>query len=120
MRRPGTFPDPNNPLLVAARTNDGEIDSGGDLEGVARELGLDMPALMHVAEQRALRLVLIRSGRAAEIQKATSANSAVPIDLNEGEKRMIQFLSAAYVDGIALGWLANRLADDNARDEETA
>jgi hypothetical protein len=111
------LPDPDRPLLKAARENDAITDSRG-FEGALREMDLDFEELKYVAEQRALRVRLLQTGRIDEVPRA----SAMTLDgstrqrllnqdpyypkLSAEDNEAIQMLTGLYIDAIALGWRA--------------
>lgn len=113
------LPDPDSPLIRAARENDALADSGG-LEEALRVIGLDLQTLRHVAEQRALRLRLIQTGRIDEVQQ----QSPMIIDgstrerlltqdpyyprLSAEDNEAIAMLTSLYFDAIAIGWRAHQ------------
>lgn len=105
-RRPNA-PDPSHPLLMAARYNDAECQDHG-LEGTITKHGLDLDDLIYVAEQRALRLVLIHSGRFNEI----NPTKATAIVLNSAEQSEVERLIPLYLDAIFLGWRAKEMNGD--------
>lgn len=94
----------DHPLGIAARYNDAEAEEHG-LEYLIDKLDLTVVALKHAAEQRALRSVLISSGRVDEVNTTRPA----AIVLTPGEQRLMNVYAACYMDGILLGWRAGRI-----------
>lgn len=120
------LPDPNSPLLRAARENDALAESRGT-EGACRDLGIDIDILNHIAEQRALRARLIQTGRIDEVRHAPSAwslDGSTRERLASGDPwypkltaedhEAIALLTALYFDAIALGWRARQITDEEA------
>lgn len=113
------LPDPNTPLIRAARENDALADSRG-LEGACREIGIDFAILNHIAEQRALRARLVETGRIDEIRNPPSAWSLdgstrerlasgdpwYP-NLSDEDHKAIAVLTMIYMDAITIGWRAH-------------
>lgn len=112
------LPDPNTPLIRAARENDVLAESRG-IEGACREIGIDLATLNHIAEQRALRARLVQTGRIDEIRNPPSAWSLdgstrqrlVDRDpwypkLSDEDHQAIALLTSLYMDAIMIGWRA--------------
>lgn len=83
--RPERWPDPDHPLLVAARSLDARIDGGEPIADVVADVGLDIEAVTHLVHQRVRGLGLT--------------------DLGDGAAA-----AAAMLDGICIGWEARRLS----------
>lgn len=97
----------DNVFKQAARYGDAETEEHGLEEACARQ-GLDMAMLMHIAQQRALRVALMASGR----PQPPAGLGEVPVALSPDERRLIQtVLMPAYLDGIYIGWRARALHD---------
>lgn len=95
-------------LAEAARYNDAIAEERGLAAAVA-EAGLDMEELLHVADQRALRAVLIGSRGAAALKLLDPvAPSAIEPPLTHVEKAQLAFYTSLYMDGITLGAKAAR------------
>lgn len=119
------LPDPDSPLIRAARENDALADSGGIAE-VMRATGLDLKTLQHIAEQRALRLRLIETGRINEVQQ----QSPVVIDgstrerllnqdpyypkLSDEDNRAIALMTSLYIDAIVIGWRGHQFETEQS------
>jgi hypothetical protein len=91
-------------LARAAADNDAVTEERG-LEAAVAQLGLDVEDVVHVAEQRALRAVMLESGRAAELALAHANGSQRPqgFALSEAEQIRMWHYAAMYADGIAIG-----------------
>lgn len=115
MERPSHFPDPDHPLLLAARYNDAFAEEHG-LQGTVESV-LDVPfeTVKHVAEQRAIRVVMIRNpARLVSFQEQMKRGAeAQALPFTEEETAEITTLTMVYLDAIALGWKAKELTDDN-------
>lgn len=112
MERPSDFPDPDHPLLEAARYNDAAAEEHG-LEDAITNLGIDMDALRHTAYQRATRIVLMRNpARLVTLQEHMKAGGeAIALPFTPDEEAEIVMLTSLYLDAIALGWKGKELAD---------
>lgn len=87
-------------LADAARENDERTDAGAGVEDVARELGVDPKELTHVAEQRALRAVVVQfRGKVGLDQMAREGQ----VNLGHTERAALTVYAAMYIDGIAIG-----------------
>lgn len=93
-------------LAEAAADNDALAEEHG-VERVVSDLGLNLDDLVYIAEQRALRAVLMRSGRLDELPRS---NNPKDVALNEGERAEMAALIPVYLDGITLGarWAQRR------------
>ena len=82
--------------------------------GALARIGLNVEDVMHLAEQRALRAVMVESGRVAEMQAAHAHGSQRPqgFSLSAAEKERQMFYMTIYVDAIALGWRAKELSSE--------
>jgi hypothetical protein len=87
--------------LAQAASDGDDIAEERGVEAAVRDLGLSFEDTRYVAEQRALRAVLIFGGRADELQMNEGDFRAV--ELTERERDQMKLLTAAYLDGIALG-----------------
>lgn len=105
VKRPSFAPDPGHPLLEAARYNDAFCEEHGLLPMIERG-GLVPDEVMYVAQQRALRVVLIESHRLEETMNVTQATR---IELTPEENAKLLNYIPIYLDAIMLGWKANQL-----------
>ena len=96
--------DRNHPLMEAARYNDAQAQEGGVKHALER-LGLTWDDAMYVAEQRALRVVLMQRGDGS----LEAAVSGQPFRLEHSDEAAMRFIALASLDGIALGWNAARI-----------
>lgn len=88
-------------LAQAASDGDAVADERG-LEAALTDLGLSLEDTLYVAEQRALRAVLIAGGRTEEL-RSFSRTEPSAVQLSEEEQSQIKLLQSVYLDGIALG-----------------
>jgi len=100
--RPETWPSPREAWLESSRYCNALAEEHG-LEGCVRTLGIDLPTLMHVAEQRALITMLVTSGRADEL---ATANEPAAILTDAMDKAALVLFQACYMDGLAIGYQA--------------
>lgn len=104
--RPEHAPDPDHPLLVAARYNDADAEEHGFYSALER-MGLVPDEVMYIAHQRALRTVLIESNRLGDIDQT----KPTPIELSPEEEDRLVTLTAAVLDGVVIGYRAKGLED---------
>lgn len=104
-----------HPLAQAAADNDSMAEEGGIPMALTR-IGLSVEDVMYVAEQRALRAVMVESGRLPELQRAHREGSVRPqgFKLSNLERHRMVLYQAMYADAIAIGWRANDLSRDSA------
>jgi hypothetical protein len=105
--RPTNAPSPENPLLLAARYNDAEAEEF-ELADLFGRHGLELSEVEYLAQQRALRVVLIQSGRIEEIQHQTEPTS---VSLSDAERDLMEAMVPLYVDAIFIGWRAKAIED---------
>lgn len=103
--------DENHPLAKAARLNDYEADAGKDPTKIAADLEIDTDALIYMAEQRALRVVLIQAGRIEEVQGAEMEARAQQVSLSPSQQALMQMLTVMYIDAMVIGWRALRIQE---------
>lgn len=103
----------NHPFARSARANDGAADGGMSMLDIIEGLGIDREAYMHVCDQRALRAVLVASGRINESQSPKPGK----VRLDRREQAIYTMFYAAYIDGVALGWRAKAYTDEEAQEE---
>ena len=101
--------DTNHPLVEAARYTDAQGTEHG-LEGFVKQIGLDLTMLMFVSEQRAIRSALMHSRGPQEMKRLSSATDPVEVRMSRAELDLLAVFTSAYLDGIAIGWEARRLA----------
>lgn len=107
VERPPNAPDPGHPLLVASRYLDAEAEDH-DLQVVVEKHGCEFDALTYVAEQRALRIRLMETGRMGEINRVTP----VRVSLDDDDRKAITFYKAIYIDSLMIGWRACQLTEE--------
>lgn len=89
-------------LSEAVRYNDARAEEHGFDEAL-RQLGLDdMNAVLHVAQQRAMRMVLVAEGSPINEETMRSV-LAYP-----ARRAMMKSLTSTFLDGLCAGWEAQR------------
>ena len=109
--RPDEAPDKDHPLLLAARYNDAEAEDHG-VQGTVEKHGLDFDALNWVAEQRALRIVMLQNGELPE-----SDNQCYTIEVTDQQRALMDALVPLYLDAILIGWRAKEITDTDAQED---
>jgi len=94
----------SHPLAIAARYNDAEAEEYG-VEKTVKRQGFDWDEILHVAEQRALRVIAMDNPRLAAALKDGQAAS-----LTADQLHGLIVLKSAILDGIMIGWRAKGLA----------
>lgn len=107
MDRPADAPSPDNPLLLAARYNDAEAEEF-ELADLFGRHGLELSEVEYLAQQRALRVVLMQSGRMEEFRHQTEATT---VNLSDVERNLMEAMVPLYVDAIFIGWRAKAIED---------
>jgi hypothetical protein len=108
---------PHGAWTTAARYGDAEIDEGHELFEVLRRAGIDTEAFQHIADQRALRSVLMgRPGFTPAILSTTTPEMVV---LNPLERRAHVVFTTVYMDGLYIGWRARGLVEEGEMDADT-
>lgn len=100
---------PNSPWPTACRYADAVAEEGG-IEHATEGEGIDIEELAHVAEQRALRSLMLHTGRLADLQ-TTAAGVPTPVALNAAELEWLTIATALAMDGMYIGWRARGLTD---------
>lgn len=98
----------NHPLTEAARYGDAQCEERG-IEATVAEHGLDLDAIMYVAEQRALRIVVMLSRGHEALTAMASSGKFETIRLTPSEDDMLEQFKVAYLDGLFIGWLARKI-----------
>lgn len=98
-----------NPFVEAVVHNDAHASESGNAKEVVAHLGIDFDALHFVAEQRALRAVLLTTGRLKGLQQTADP---INVRLSPVEQELMTFFKAAYLDALVIGWRARGIADD--------
>ena len=99
----------NHPLVEAARYNDAQSEELG-LKTMLDSNGVDLHALMHIAKQRALRLVVLRN-HGEQGMKTMIENGFY--DISAEDERLLLAFTTAFVDGIMIGWKAAAITNRN-------
>ena len=98
---------------MAARYNDAEsednmsADPEVGLRTTVENHDLDFDVLLYIAEQRAIRIRLIETGRLGEM----SRTQAVALSFSREDRDRIHVYTSLYLDSIFLGWRAKEIAD---------
>jgi hypothetical protein len=117
--RPDHAPATDDPLLMAARYNDAEIEDGitsadertRGFEEFCKKHGLVFTTVVYLAEQRALSYAMQVTGdgeKRAEMQRTAEAKTFMP---TEEQRVVIALVTPTYIDAILIGWRAHELAD---------
>jgi hypothetical protein len=116
--RPDTAPHKDDPLLLAARMNDADIeelreaeDPRAAFEAYCQRHGLVLSTVEYLAEQRAIRYALIRTGDEDVLKEMNKTNTATPFAPSPMQREIMQFVQPVYMDAIVIGWRARKLAD---------
>ena len=88
-----------NKLADAVRAIDNIADMGTSFDEALRARGFDPLAVHYVAEQRALRLVLVAQGRTAELEPMIARQIA----FSARERAMLAQFMTAWIDGLLAG-----------------
>ena len=94
-------------LTEAARSNDALAEEHG-MAGASRIIGIELDDVVHMAEQRAMRAMLLKF-RGKEELAAMSQVDATLVTVTEEEDAYMTGLIALYMDGIYLGWRAHEI-----------
>lgn len=86
-------------LSEASRYTDARAEDIG-FEETVNELGIEMSGLMYVAEQRALRMILIMQGRSPSEMSKTSFER---ISLSSNERKMMALFQSCWIDALCVG-----------------
>lgn len=104
-------PDPNDPWLMAARYNDAEVTETEDFEKFWTDRGVEPKTIMYLAEQRAMRYALMRTGDTAVLDKTKQTNQAQAIRPTREQNAIMQFVMPTILDGMAMAWRAKELSE---------
>lgn len=105
-----------HPLTEAARNNDAIAEEQG-FEKAIQHLGLNVEAVMHIARQRAMRLVILVM-RGPIVLKELNTGRPEVVRLSDDEEAMVQTLTLGLLDGIVIGWRGREIDIDNDREAE--
>lgn len=89
----------------ASRYADALAGEGG-LEHAAELASVEISELVYVAEQRALRALLVQTGRLGEVD----VRNLSAVALSPQERRWLRLATVVALDGLFIGWLAHKLA----------
>lgn len=106
---------PHGAWTVAARYGDADAEEHGIMECLRRQ-GIDTEAFQHIADQRALRNVLMR--RPGFSPRAFDKLGFSQLDPMERAAH-VAFM-AAYYDGLYIGWRARGLAEGGTDADTTS
>ena len=102
----------NHPLTQAARLSDdlSEID----IESSIRQAGLEPEDLAYVAEQRALRYVLIcvRKMSPDQFRELNKLGRYQAFKLSEYELYLLRMFISCEMDGLMVGWRGHQIAGE--------
>lgn len=98
----------DHPLTLAARYGDAGAEEHGLQRYMQDSLGLSLEVALYVARQRSMRMVLMGS-RGPEFITQMSRTEMTHIRLRKDEEEAISDLTVLYLDGIALGYLARKM-----------
>lgn len=100
---------PHSAWRLAARYGDADAEEHGLAECFHRQ-GIELEEVQHVADQRALRVILLRRG----LSPATFDHLRA-FELTPAETQAKRELTAVYMDALYIGWRARGLAEGMAR-----
>ena len=83
------------------RQLDDAAEAAGEIDTLLRLLGADPAAVLYVAEQRAIRIDLIESGR-----PPVRANE--PVEVRIASSKGFHYATLAWIDGFAAGLKASQ------------
>lgn len=101
----------HHPMTEAARNLDAIAEEHG-LERTVADLDLDLNYVMHVASQRAMRLVIL-SSRGEAALKALNTGKQEPIAFTPTESIMLERFTLALLDGLVIGWKAREISEND-------
>lgn len=108
-------PDPNDPLLLAARANDSEIEELGEgreaFEAYCKRHDLVLSTIEYLAEQRAMRYALTVTGDRDKLTEAHKTNAATAVLATPEQVAIMEFAKPIYIDSILIGWRARKLSE---------
>ena len=107
--------DESHPYMEAARYADAYAEDGG-FEHAFNVAGIDMEAVLYVAQQRALRLAIVLSRGEGALSDANAGGRGASFRLSPAEEGMMRAMYVAVMDGLFIGQYAARLAA-NTKDD---
>lgn len=90
---------------------DYRTDNGESVPNIASSLGVRIDDLMHVAEQRGMRVALTVTGQADKIIAAQATGQFTPIRLDARQQQIMAYATAAEMEAIAATLLMVRKAN---------
>lgn len=106
----------HHPMVEAARNLDAIAEEHG-FEHTLSELGLNAKAVIHVASQRAMRLVIL-SVRGPAALKRLNTGRPEPLSFSPAENAMIERFTLAVLDGLVIGWKGREIDIENNKEGE--
>lgn len=100
----------DHPIFEAARYSDAVAEEGRQIDTIIDELGIPMDKLLHLAEQRAQRVVMILNNRTDELERLRGATRENPLSFDMKERTQIASLIPPYLDGIVIGWKGHQIS----------
>lgn len=100
----------NHPLTEAARYSDAQCEEQG-IEATVASSGLDLEAIVYVAQQRALRLTVLLNRGEQALKKLSSNSRFEVVSLSPTEEAMMESFTLGYLDGMFIGWTARAISD---------
>lgn len=91
---------------------DYRTDNGHSVPEIAADLGVDIEVLVHVAEQRGMRVALVATGEIDKIAEAQATGQVTPIRLTPEQRQIMAVASAAEMEAIAATLLMVQKAAD--------
>jgi hypothetical protein len=92
---------------------DYRIDNGHSVPDIVADLGVNIDALVHVAEQRGMRAALVATDEISKIAEAQATGQWTPIRLSREQQKLMAIASASEMEAIAATLLMVRKADDD-------
>lgn len=105
-------------ITAAVWANDSRADEGLDLPAIFKMLGVDESAASYIAEQRALRIVMLQRGEwtamsAERIRRDAYEQIFRKVKLTPREQGLIAVMATLWLDGFAAGVHAERNKDQS-------
>lgn len=107
------MPDTDSNFRKAMRWNDAIAEEHGFL-GALEQLEIDAAEIMHVSRQAAMRARLVQTGRLAELQAMTAANTPREIAFSVEDEEAMVFLQSYAINCICIGYRAANEGDQDA------
>lgn len=104
-------------LRNACREIDDLADVGKPIQDIITDMGLDFEELRHVAEQRAMRCVLVLRGRGKELRDVDDSGELTAIAFDPTEQASVDLFTSVAMDTLAIGWRGNQLHEEEPMTE---